>query len=74
METYSRERYKSLRDVRYRNGDLTQREMAQKIGIAEGSYSLIENGKRHGSNRTWRRIQELFGLSDAEVWQLQNQK
>ena len=68
------ERYTSLRDVRYKNGDLSQKEMAQKIGISDGSYSLIENGKRHGSNKTWNTIQKLFDLTDAEVWQMQNQK
>ena len=66
------ERYKDLRDVRYQNGDITQAEMAERIGISTGSYSLIENGKRHGSNRTWKRIQELFNLTDAEVWRMQN--
>lgn len=66
--------YKNLRDVRYKNGDLTQKEMAEKIGISEGSYNLIENGKRHGANKTWNKIQTLFGLTDADVWKMQNQK
>ena len=68
------ERYKDLRDVRYKNGDLSQQEMAGKIGISVGAYSLIENGKRHGSHKTWNKIQELFALTDAEVWKMQNQK
>lgn len=66
--------YKNLRDVRYKNGDLTQKEVAEKIGISEGSYNAIENGKRYGSNKTWNKLQALFGLSDADVWRLQNQK
>ncbi len=63
--------YKSLRDVRYHNGELTQEEMARRIGISKGAYSLIEQGKRVGSIKTWVKIQELFGLSDNEVWVLQ---
>ncbi len=66
--------YKSLRDVRYKNGDLTQQEMADKIGISKGAYSLIEQGKRVGSIRTWVKIQELFNLTDEEVWRLQKPK
>lgn len=66
--------YNSLRDVRYKNGDLTQKEMADKIGISLGAYSLIENGKRIGSSKTWVKIQELFNLTDEEVWKLQKPK
>ena len=64
-------RYKDLRDVRYKNGDLTQEEMASRIGISKGAYSLIENKKRVGSRKTWLKIQKLFNLKDDEVWQLQ---
>ena len=64
-------RYKDLRDIRYKNGDLTQEQMAEKIGISKGAYSLIENKKRIGSRRTWLKIQSLFNLKDEEVWKLQ---
>lgn len=66
--------YKDLRDVRYQNGDLTQKEMAKRIGISIAAYSLIEQKKRVGSNKTWKKIQELFKLSDADVWRFQNQQ
>lgn len=56
------------------NGNLTQKEMAEKIGITIGAYALIESGKRVGSTKTWMKIQELFKLSDQEVWQLQKPK
>ena len=62
--------YENLRDVRYLNGNLTQEEMAQRIGISNTAYSLIEKGKRYGSTETWMRIQDEFGLSDAEIWRL----
>lgn len=64
-------KYKDLRDIRYKNGDLSQQEMAEKIGISKGAYSLIENGKRVGSRRVWLKIQQLFKLKDDEVWKLQ---
>lgn len=66
--------YNSLKDVRYMNGHLTQQEIAEKIGISVGAYSLIESGKRVGSTKTWVKIQELFNLTDEQVWQLQKPK
>jgi len=67
------ERYSSLRDVRYKNGDLSQKEVAKMIGISPASYYMIETKQRVGSNKTWRKIQEVFKLTDAEVWRLQKQ-
>lgn len=64
-------KYNNLRDVRYQNGNITQKEMADKIGISIGAYSLIEAGKRTGSTKTWIKIQNLFKLKDDEVWKLQ---
>lgn len=66
--------YESLRDVRYKNGDLSQTEMALKLGISVSSYSNIESGKVYGNVKTWKRIQEVFKLTDDEVWRLMNRK
>lgn len=63
--------YKSLKEVRVCNGDLSQQEVAAKLGISTGAYSFIESGKRTGSTRTWKKIQEVFNLTDEEVWSLQ---
>lgn len=63
--------YTNLRDIRYKNGDLSQKEMAHRIGISSVAYSMIESGNRTGSTKTWKRIQELFNLSDEETWKLQ---
>lgn len=63
--------YNNLREVRYKNGDLSQKETASKLGISEGAYSQIEKGKRTGSTRTWIQIQKVFNLTDEETWFLQ---
>ena len=63
--------YKNLKEVRVLNGDLSQQEVAEKLGISTGAYSFIENGKRTGSTKTWMKIQELFNLTDEDVWNLQ---
>ena len=64
------ERYKNLRDIRYQNNELSQEEMAKRIGITKSAYCLIERGQRFGSFKTWLKIQSLFNLTDAEVWRL----
>ena len=64
-------KYKNLRDVRYLNGNLTQEDVANKLGISTGAYCLIEQGKRVGSAKTWSKIQKLFNLTDEETWKLQ---
>ena len=70
----SERRYSNLRDVRYAHGDMTQTEMANKIGISATAYAQIELGKAHGKVSTWANIQNVFGLTDAEVWQLMARK
>ena len=49
---------------------LTQAEIATKLGVSYATYNLIEQGKRKGSTEFWQRIQTLFNLTDAEMWQL----
>ena len=67
-------RYKDLRDARYQNGDLTQTAAAEKLGISVAQYGKIEKGDAVGSVNIWLRIQKLFNLSDAEVWQMISRK
>ena len=50
--------------------NMTQSDVAEKIGISLSLYNLIENGKRVGSIETWKKIQKLFCLSDKEMWSL----
>lgn len=52
--------------------DLTQQEIAKKLGCSVTTYNLVENGKRRGTPKFWNAIQQLFKLEDGEVWKLQN--
>lgn len=54
--------------------NLTQRELAEKLGVSYPTYNLIEQGKRKGSTEFWEAVQKLFNLTDAEVWQLYTNK
>ena len=67
-------RYKDLKDARFANGRLTQKEVADKLEISVNSYVRIENGEHIGSTKTWLKLQNLFNLTDEETWQLQKNK
>ncbi len=58
MRTYLKE----LRE----NLNLTQLGVAQKLNISEGSYSLIENGKRQ-SDMTISMAQKLASIFDVSI-------
>ena len=62
-----------LKVLRVKN-NLTQKELADKVGVSYPTYNLIEQGKRIGSTKFWRAIQAVFNLSDAEMWQLYTNK
>lgn len=66
-------RFRNLRDARYHAGDLSQKEVAMMVGVTPSLYSQIERGEIGGSISTWKRIQEVLSLTDAEVWQFQKQ-
>lgn len=50
--------------------NLTQEEIAKKIGFARATYTSIERGERHGRNSFWKELQKAFGISDADMWEL----
>lgn len=60
-----------LKVLRVRN-NLTQLQIAKKLGVSKSTYNLIENGNRRGSAEFWLRLQSEFNLKDSEVWQIQN--
>ena len=50
--------------------NLTQKELAEKVGVSYPTYNLIEQGKRKGSTQFWANVQKLFNLEDGELWKL----
>lgn len=50
--------------------NLTQEEMANRIGCIRPTYSAIENGKREGRKTFWGDLQIAFGLTDDEIQEL----
>lgn len=49
---------------------LTQDQMADRMGVERGTYSLVELGKRRGSPDFWANLQKAFNVPDAEMYAL----
>lgn len=60
---------KKLHELRTKQG-MTQQDTADKIGVSRSLYSLIETGRRKGSRGFWTAVQALYGLTDAETWEM----
>ena len=53
---------------------LTQTQLASKLGTTVANYCLIEKGTRNGSKDFWNKIQKFYILKDGEVCKLYNNK
>lgn len=75
---YNRKRGESLKATKkrirlkqFRIGlQLTQQEIADKLEISASHYIAIENGKRDGSQKFWATLQEVFHISDSDMYSL----
>lgn len=56
-----------LKDFRDNLGIETKREMADRIGISEQLYSMLEVGSRNPSKKVLKKVVELSGLPE-EYW------
>lgn len=50
--------------------NLTQEEIADKIGFARATYSAIEKGRRNGKQPFWESLQKTFKIPATEMWEL----
>ena len=51
----------NLKQARQAAG-LTQKQVAEYLGITENAYQQIEYGKRIGRIETWDRLEDLFSI------------
>lgn len=59
----------NLKILRVKN-NLTQEDMANKIGCSRVAYSNIERGIRQGSASVWNSVQQVFNIKDEDMWEL----
>lgn len=50
--------------------ELSQLQMAEKLGVGRTTYVAIEKGQRDGSMGFWQTVQNVFNIPDAEMWGL----
>lgn len=50
--------------------NLTQEEMADRIGCGRCGYATIEQGTRNGRDHFWASLQKAFNIPDEEMWRL----
>ncbi len=52
---------KNLKEARQKAG-MTQKEVAEYLGMTERAYQRIENGERLGTIETWDLLEDLFKI------------
>lgn len=61
-----------LKELRVKNGNLTQKQAAELIGCSHCYYSAVERHEKDGNIDFWRSVQTVFNLSDADTWATMN--
>ncbi len=57
---------KNLKEARQKAG-MTQRQVAEYIGISEIGYRQIESGKRLGAIKTWDKLENFFNVHQKKL-------
>jgi putative transcriptional regulator len=58
-----------IRQLRFENGEMTQQQLGQRIGVTRQTLNAIELGKYSPSLEAAFRIAEVFGVPLDEVFQ-----
>lgn len=60
---------KNLKEARQKAG-MTQKQVAEHLGISEIGYRQIESGKRIGEIKTWDKLEDLFNVHQRKLREL----
>jgi putative transcriptional regulator len=63
-----------IRKLRFENGEMTQQELADKVGVTRQTIIAIEAGKYSPSLTLAFRIARTFGVRVEEVFQYEEEK
>jgi putative transcriptional regulator len=63
-----------IRRLRFLNGEMTQQELAQKIGVTRQTVNAVEQGKYSPSLEAAFRIAKVFGLPLESVFHYGSEK
>ncbi len=57
---------KNLKEARKKAG-MTQKEVAEYLGMTERAYQRIESGERIGTIETWDLLEDLLGINQRTL-------
>jgi transcriptional regulator with XRE-family HTH domain len=60
---------KNLKEARQKAG-MTQKQVAEYLGMTERAYQRIENGERLGTIETWDLLEDLFNINQRKLRQI----
>ena len=60
---------KNLKEARQKAG-MTQKDVADKLGISTRAYQDIESGKYEGKIKHWDLLEDLFGIHQRKLREL----
>ena len=63
-----------IRQLRFEHGEMTQQQLAQRIGVTRQTLNAIELGKYSPSLEAAFRIAEVFGVPLEQVFQYNSAK
>ena len=64
---------KNLKEARQRAG-MTQKQVAEYLGICERYYQHIENGQRVGNFALWDMLEDLFNIHQRKLREISNNR
>lgn len=56
-----------LQNERLKRG-MTKQALADALGVSMQYVYLLETNRKDGTLKMWRKIQELFNISDSDLW------
>ncbi len=60
---------KNLKEARQKAG-MTQKQVAEYVGITERAYQRIESGERLGTIESWDLLEDLFNVNQRKLRQI----
>ena len=60
---------KNIKEARQKAG-MTQKEVAEYLGMTERAYQRVESGERLGTIETWDLLEDLFGIHQRTLREL----
>lgn len=59
-----------IRELRFKNGEMTQKVLAERVGVSRQTMNAIENGRHAPTIDVAIRISDVFGIPVGELFNL----